>query len=499
MMIKRYCAVFAAVLLICAAPTLAEAQSAASEPSVPGVPGDEDEEASRSGRSAPEPVCQTYGGRRGQMFVRGDIGERQCAITYLSSYTAPGPLRLPSDADREADVNAALEKLGHVDRGVGYLRDYYALRARRQQMMMDVQASIVFVAALGAAAASGTPASSQRVWAYTAFAPVLTSQVNANEPTRNLFHGGGLALDLLSARYAKLIELRRALGGVGAVPTCFGSSETGLAASRRSIRAWNTSDTAPPSTARPSSQRPAAPSAPQPTDAEKEVIRDDRTALLADADRLSASCGALIEQHNAQAAFIAAFDAALVAMPQTYGEAVLSLDQSLLERDRQLRYSPAEMVSAVIASPLRTLDSLLTGQSAETAINTLKTQAAFAGLSQELAPIRLPPTPAPLAAMSLSGVTEARSTASRTYRTHADQFSIHLQTLETSRRDLTTEIGRWNYQAGLMAEIAAVVEADTLRFQYDPLAGIVSITLGTGPLSDGPAPKTERPPVSPLS
>lgn len=243
MMIKRYCAVFAAVLLICAAPTLAEAQSAASEPSVPGVPGDEDEEASRSGRSAPEPVCQTYGGRRGQMFVRGDIGERQCAITYLSSYTAPGPLRLPSDADREADVNAALEKLGHVDRGVGYLRDYYALRARRQQMMMDVQASIVFVAALGAAAASGTPASSQRVWAFTAFAPVLTSQVNANEPTRNLFHGGGLALDLLSARYAKLIELRRALGGVGAVPTCFGSSETGLAASRRSIRAWNTSDT----------------------------------------------------------------------------------------------------------------------------------------------------------------------------------------------------------------------------------------------------------------
>ena len=495
MTIKRYGSVFAAALLIgaTATATLAEAQSAAPEPSAPGAQGNEDEDASRSDGSASKPACQTYGGRPGQMFVRGDIGERQCAINYLRaslelvSFDAPligGPLELAVTEQqaqhnaalaRQARTNAALRQLSQIDEGVGYLRDYYALRARRQQMMVDVQAGIVFVAALGAAAASGTPASSQRVWAYTAFAPVLTSQVNANEPTRNLFHGGGLALDLLSARYAKLIELRRALGPVGARPDCSGSDETGLGAARADVRSWSTASD------------------------ETDVTRDDRTALLADADRLAASCRDLVERHDSSEAFIAAFDAALITMPLAYGGAALSLDQSLLARDRQLRYSPAEMVSAVIASPLRTLDSLLTGQSAETAINTLKTQVAFAGLSQELAPIRLPPTPGPLTPVTLSNATEARSTVSRPRADHTARFTDALTTLENSASDLRTKIGPWNYRAGLMAEIAAVAEADTLRFQYDSLAGNVTITLGSDPLSDGQPSKTERPPVSPLS
>ena len=519
----RYCSRAAiatiAAFLFTAPPGLVWAQQSETAPAVASAPGRQGPEGPRGpagerGRQGPPGppgppgphLCETFDGDAIERFHRGDLDSRLCALGVLQTYTRQRPFILPSlnasDGDiagaRRKETNDAIARLYGVDEGVGYLRNYYALRARRQQMMMDAQAGIVFVAALGAAAAAGTPASSQRVWAYTAFAPVLTSQVNANEPIRNLFQGGGLALDLLRTRYSKLVELRRAVS-VGGTSTCLDGTAVvatpGLTSTRNTIRAWSTSATTPPATGTGNQRnRPNTP----PLEI-SEVIRDDRTALLADADRLAASCGALLERQAAGRAFIAAFDAAMVTMPQAYGEAALSLDQSLLARDRQLRYSPAEMVSAVIASPLRTLDSLLTGQSAETAINTLKTQAAFSGLSQELAPVRLPPPPGALSSGSLSGATIARSAVSRSGSGHTTAFNAAIVVLEESNRQLTTEIADWNYQAGLLAEIAAVVEADTLRFQYEPLAGTVAITLGSEPLSDGSAPKTERPPVSPLS
>ena len=83
---------------------------------------------------------------------------------------------------------------------------------------------------------------------------------------------------------------------------------------------------------------------------------------------------------------------------------MLQLDHAIVGKDRELRYSPSQTLSALAASPLRAADMLLTGENTKAAIDNLRTQVAFSGLNRNLATIGLPPLPGAAPAIApLSG------------------------------------------------------------------------------------------------
>ncbi len=432
--------------------------------------------------------CQPHADGEWGRFQAGSLAARECALKKIRAAVRPQSTSSASTAEGwDEAVEAAGQQFTKVATAVETLQGYYAQRARRQQVFMDIQSGMVMAFGLGAAAAGGTPPQTQRLWAYATFAPVVNSQVNANEPTGNLYHGGALALELISGRYAKLAELRRLLATPRTIDGCGTATWKSLTDQTASIRAWGTSGSS------------SGADRTNPTDTELTAMRDDRTAMLADAERLVATCDLLISAEAREREFLAALNAAMISLPAAFADDVLLLDQALLQRDRRLRYSPSEMIGAIIVSPLRTLDSILTGQSAETAMNTLKTQAAFSGLDHALAPIRLPAPPPSTAPVSgLSAETRGRSSASGRSLDQAGKFSEALTAFQAHRRDLASSMTETNYRAALMAEIAAVVQADTLRFHYDPAAGSVDITLGAEPRSSPSAGPQKTDPVSPL-
>lgn len=415
--------------------------------------------------SANPGICDANAGDIVERIDAGSLAARQCAVNIIERQGRPSN-------PTSGSAHGGLVGLPGVADGVAKLQAYYVQRAHRQQTIMDLQAGMVVLLSLGAAAASGTPASTQRIWAYSAFAPVINSQINANEPTRNLYHGGALGLGLINERYDRISQLSPHAPATDPA-LCSDTERKKLVDLSADIRRWGTTGASAGM-----------------ADGELTAAREDRTALLKDADRLIETCDTLRERHAGAGEFRGALDVAVGRLAAGLSQDALALDQALLERDRGLRASPAETVGAIIASPLRTLDTILTGNSAQTAVNALKTQAAFAGLNQALSPIRLPAAPLAIASpQEISAESRLRSGASGRTSGHSDAFSKAFADLNDQRNWLAGRVSRWNRLAATLADIAAAGQADTLRFQYDPLTGSVDITLG----ADAAVRRTEAP------
>ncbi len=365
-------------------------------------------------------------------FVLGDLGARECAVRALEG---AGDLSLTPDYFA-------------VRRDVMRLHGFYNRRAQRQQVFMDLGSGVSVLGAAGAFE-GGISDSTRQAWAIAAFVPVVFSQFNAWEPTRELFHGGALALQLITLRYDRYNRALGLLEGVGQPVDC-GRHAAALA----TIQRW--SGTGAPAATR---------------------AYDPDGLLIAEAQRLNSACLDL-RRRGEELRFATGYAAHLRPyLAAEYAADVLQLDHAIVGKDRELRYSPSQTLSALAASPLRAADMLLTGENTKAAIDNLRTQVAFSGLNRNLATIGLPPLPGAAPAIApLSGSALALG------RPNAPQpVTAQLAVLRELAEDLRTRHTRQAFELRLAGELSGAAAADYLTFAYDAATTTTTVSIGPRP------------------
>lgn len=374
--------------------------------------------------SAADPSCSP--GRAGAFgkFQAGQLSARECALQSLAM------------ADDVPAVKSAADLLG----------GFYSRRAQRQQTMLDTGAGVTFVGALGAGFSGRVGVATQKAWLGGAFAPLVLTQHHSNEPTRDLFQAGALALALVSQRYATLHDLSGSLGAPAAAGrTACDQAESQLA----TVAGW-----------------PAG---------------DDKVALLPEAQRAADACRDLSIRRAQLSEFLDSAKARAGALPRFYRCDVTRLDQRLIDRDRDFRYSPVETLSSLLATPLRTVDFLVTGTDTQALVGQMRVQTAFVGLDLRLTPLILPalPSPSPVSA-HLAGPARARAFADDKGRprglTQAKVLST-AQALGSAFVAIQADERVLNTTLADAAVLKSAADATSLVFSYDNASRLANVTL----------------------
>ncbi|QTC92373.1 hypothetical protein [Brevundimonas goettingensis] len=361
-------------------------------------------------------------------FRQGDLPARECAIQLLEQDTAPTPQA--SYATTRSHVSL--------------LHGFYIRRAERQQTFMDLGAAITVVGAAGAFE-GGISDSTRTAWTITAIVPSVISRFNAYEPTRELFHGGALATQLITYRYDRFNRLL-SLSTLAPPIDC-----TGIGTVSKDIVAKRAS-----------------------------LGIDPNGVVLQEVQRLEKSCGEM-KRRNDAITYSTNYASRLAGMmAQDYAGDILLLDQALVARDRDLRYTPFETLTAIVASPLRAADLLLTGEDTKAAIDSLKITIAFSGLNRNLAQITLPPLPA---APAGGAVTPSLSAAAAGLGGKGTADPLSVIVIDAQREG--DQISAWQDQTAfretLATQLIGVAGANYLSFTYDAATSTTVVALGPPP------------------
>ena len=342
------------------------------------------------------------------------------------------------------------------------LRAYYGFRAGRQQTFLDAGTTITGFGGVGASLSGGAGAHTQAIWGYGALLPVFISRFNAHEPTRDLYHGVGEGLDLVTVRYAivrsateRLKTTVAALGwSVSPAATRLAADQTtggcdGIDAQIAAVEGW--------------------------------AAGEARAGLLADALAARASCAKLREGRTQLDRFLAEATARQTKLHQAEASDAVRLDNLVRRRDDQLRYTPMNTFQALAAAPFETAGALLSGEDGRKALDNLKTQAAFTGLNMRLS--ELPTISLPEALPAASDLKRPNATGA-TARQLADRAAVSRGIASAIDEVNDRRIGL-NDAIAIAREIAQAAALDRLGFSYDPATADVTVSL-SGP----PAPTT---------
>lgn len=295
-------------------------------------------EASRlgaDGRPAPVPT----------RFEQGGDQARRCAVHALENLQY-------EDGSTHLQVRAA----GRV------LADYYGARSERQQNFLDTGAFFTGAGALGYAFSGPAGAVTQSYWGYGALLPIIFVEFNANEPTRDLFFAGRIGADLIRDRYALLDRRLTWINVLESNSTQLRQAPcTQIEGRLSAIAAW-----------------PAG---------------DDKAALQSTALAIADRCRELTSGDSSLTTLVSIGEAWKKEWAQGFAHDLMVLDSRLTERDRLLRTSPREALTMLVSTPLRTLDTLISGENAQAALNSIAVQNALGGLSFPLTDISLPEAP----------------------------------------------------------------------------------------------------------
>jgi hypothetical protein len=293
-----------------------------------------------------------------------------------------------------------------AEKSVVRLREFYEARASRQRV--------------------GT--NTQRLWIVGAFIPVVISNQNAFEPTRDLYYAGALALDMVSLRYKRLVEL----------DTLFQATAGGSVAVPLTRPDCIFSGTVP-------------------------------EALKIEKSRLEAICSELTTADLALDDVLGSARAQNEAkiLLDGYKSDVRRLDDLLLAKDRDFRNSPVETIGAFASSVPRALDLVLTGTNVQQLVNDMKVQTAFSNMNMNLSAVRLPPLPAEI---------ERPSVPSQVLST------VGSAPVVSYTKKVGDAVARYNYRRSIAREWSEAAAATELAFTYDPAARQVQVKL-TAPVT----------------
>ncbi|SFK51706.1 hypothetical protein [Caulobacter sp. UNC279MFTsu5.1] len=376
------------------------------------------------------------------------------------------------------------------------LSRYYGLRAGRQQTALDAGSGVVFFGALGSLASGGAGATTQAYWNYAALLPVVIAQFNASEPTRDLYAGGRAGLDALEGRYHYLEQLTDLLSD----------------STRQSATVWKPL----------ASERACLELVVNADDTDGNVENWDagqnKTALLADYRRLREACDDVARTYLSLHSATDAAERWKSKYGQAYARDLKRLDDEILSKDRQLRYSPTETLSAMAAAPFAAVATLLSGENGSQAIDRLKTQRTFATLNVPLELILLPPNPSTtVGAYSVSDTALARrsawlaeqaaisaanpkgkKTTKKTVATPpspkpAQDVDDAVKRMHAAARDLNNAHSDLSYALTLANAINALAAYNQLVFSYDATTTKTSVLLITAPSPATSVPTTPSP------
>ena len=346
---------------------------------------------------------------------------------------------------------------GDARDGAMHLDYYYSRRAERQQTFLDAGSLITIIGAAGAF--QGNLSNQTReAWGVVAFTPSIVSQFNVYEPTRELFHGGSVAVQLITLRYDRLL---RSMDRIQPARTP-ASDCSPFSTAVSNIRSRRIVDPR---------RRPALP----PYDVDG--------VLLNDAVRLAAVCEMLRSRAGALDFAVESARRLRSSFAQDYAADLLALDEALLAKDRDLRNTPIETLASILTSPLRAADFAITGENTKAAVDALKTQVAFSGLSRSLATVALPelprsgvvPTPAGLsdAAIALAG------------GSNSPDLKADTENLRSLGAELISLQAQQAYAEHFASELIRAAEADYLTFSYDATTNTTLVTVGPSPAPGG--------------
>lgn len=297
-------------------------------------------------------------------WVEGRLESRLCQIEILR---------------READSDDASFK--DVNQRASEISRLYQARAGRQQVWLDGWSRGVQVGALGALISHGAGKHTQQDWAYAALGFVMIAQINAYQPTKDLFFAGSMGVNVLQTRYETIRAARVRLGQlVGTDP--FSDNET----SKRSRGGLKEPTTV-------FSEAAVACRALRVQRADI-VTWDhngaDFAAVDAENRRLIKACDALMDAVESAKEVATSPALSDTSLAQLEARDLVFLDDNLVHRDQELRYSPLQTLTAIAAAPFNAATTLLTGDDATTALNGIRVQKAFDKLDYILGRVDAP-------------------------------------------------------------------------------------------------------------
>ena len=194
--------------------------------------------------------------------------------------------------------------------------------------------------------------------------------------------------------------------------------------------------------------------------------------------------------------------------PSAFADDLLALDGKLDRADVQLRPTPGSALSSAASGTLRALDSLISGQSSQEAVNRVRINTLLDNMTVDLTPVRVgsgPPqiatrvllSPDLLARSAVTGRPVARTparagtpTASRA-PTDGD-IGAMVQWMRTQLPGVEAARRRHNERAFLVAEIQDAAARSVLRFDYNVDSGMASVGL-EAPAAPAPTPVPAAP------
>ncbi len=405
----------------------------------------------------PEPLARcTDTTTQPQLTLQGRLNQRTCVVAGLEHQ------RFDAATPGYADVR----QYAHA------LADFYTSRAGRQQAMIDTGSGFTALGTLGYALSGPAGAMTQNYWGYSALLPVLLVEFNANEPTRDLYFAGRIGTDLVTDRYALLDSRITLLNGLAGGPDGTVQHECEEINSRIGVvSGW--------------------------------AEGDHRTGLLPVLVDLGQRCR-LMQTGAAQGDVLKAHaNAWKDQWPRAFAADLLQLHHNLTERDYQLRTSPSEALTLLVSTPLRRLDTLVSGENTQAALDTLKVQNALNGMGFSLTPIAMPDAPALMPAFAVVPAVEARLSALPVpaVKQGGRVVSASYDPGDTARwiqgKIAALEARRlfYNQRARLLQELRMASQRDQLDFSYNVTGHRVEVALRE------PAPAPLPPPnaVSPAA
>lgn len=462
-------------LVVASALTLCQPLASVAEAQERAPPEDDSGGEVRSWVSAPSPQLDcSVGPRATDRFRSGGSGARRCVVQYLVGMRRFSLITGPDEARNAWPP---------LIEAVALLSDYYLARSDRQQAFLDTGAGFTGVGATGAALSTAAGAQTVRLWGYGALVPIVLVNFNANAPTRDLYFAGHIGLQLIIDRYRRLhsrLQMLESELATALDPTVCQEVDRRLA----EVEAW-----------------PAG---------------EDKAAFLPVLTDTATACRAMIDADNQLRAL--ARSAALLSRewPQGFVSDALRVESLMNERDNRLRTSPTQAFTTALVSPLRTVDSLLSSQNTQAALDQIETNAVLDGALVVLHQIDLPQAPSPVTTPvrypgALGGratitrpappAGQARTTPTDTeVRGLNDWLRRHLDDIERERVNLNvrTELASDLREAALQSQLAFDYTVNTRQIgvRLEPLG---TTTVRVSPAEEADEPEVTGPPPMPAA
>jgi hypothetical protein len=410
--------------------------------------------------------------RQGAASRPGSAAARACALDFLRDERRLSLTRVAEVAD--LDEQNRWQKLLS---GSEMLREFYRVRGEGSQAIHDAGAVGAGLGGAGAALSGGAGAGTVAAWGYVALASILVVNFTGSQPRADLYHAGHLGVGFVENRYLVLFNRAYALRRLSAEYKACRMPElvagTGGAAGTRH---WPTSLLAA---------------------VEGWSDASDKSAVLPTLRRMHEICSQIVEGESRLVELTARLDVLDELWPAQYADDLLALDSRLERADIMLRPTPGSALTLAASGTLRALDSLISGQNSQEAVNRVRINGLLDNMSVALTPIRVGAVPVAIdAGAGMTPEILARAVVRDRKPPNPTDAAV-AEVIDWIRRCqplIEADRRLYNERVFMAAEIQEAASRSVLQFDYHVDTGVASVGLVT---QGAPGPAQPQPLVQP--